>query len=389
MTVQVQVEAGRGKGEGGRTTPGEPALTLSTAKGKGPGAVHPSSPIPRPGFARAILRVPLVWKLAGANLLVALAAGVTVLLVHRHGGGAREIVVLVGLALAMSVVVSLLLVQIALLPLRELEATARRVRDGDYSARVPRSPLADRDMARVGGTLNLLLDRLTEDRARARALASEVISAGERERARIARDLHDSAAQSLAALMLQLSAAARDARDRDPAMAERLAALKEAASGVLEEIRTLSHTVHPRVLDDLGLVAALRNLARGAEGVSQDVEVAVAAEPPAAAAAAALDHASASVLYRVAQEAVGNALRHATPRAVTLTLSAHDRSVTLEVADDGRGFDLAEAERRRPGMGLFTMRERLSLVDGHFEVRSRPGGGGTTVRATVAAESRQ
>jgi len=312
-----------------------------------------------------------------------------VLLVHRHGGGAREIVVLVGLALAMSVVVSLLLVQIALLPLRELEATARRVRDGDYSARVPRSPLADRDMARVGGTLNLLLDRLTEDRARARALASEVISAGERERARIARDLHDSAAQSLAALMLQLSAAARDARDRDPAMAERLAALKEAASGVLEEIRTLSHTVHPRVLDDLGLVAALRNLARGAEGVSQDVEVAVAAEPPAAAAAAALDHASASVLYRVAQEAVGNALRHATPRAVTLTLSAHDRSVTLEVADDGRGFDLAEAERRRPGMGLFTMRERLSLVDGHFEVRSRPGGGGTTARATVAAESRQ
>ena len=309
----------------------------------------------------------------------------TGLVVHPMGGGTHELVALAGGALGAGVVVSMLLVRIALMPLHELEETARRVRDGDFAARVPASPLADRDMARVGSTLNLLLDRLTEDRTRARQLAAEVISAGERERARIARDLHDSTAQSLAALMLQLSAVARDTRDRDPALGERLTTLKDTASEVLEEVRTLSHVVHPRVLDDLGLVAARRNLARGAESAAGEVAVSVAAdEEGAASAAAALDQATASVLYRVAQEAVGNAIRHALPRTVVLGLTARDGRVTLEVTDDGRGFDVAEAEARRPGMGLFTMRERVSLVDGRFEVISRPGAG-TTVRATVAA----
>ena len=125
---------------------------------------------------------------------------------------------------------------------------------------MPPSRLADRDMARVGTTLNTLLDRLTEDRARVRRLAAQVISAQDEERARVARELHDSTAQMLAAVMLQLGVAAQESTS--PALDERIATLRDMAAEALEEVRTLSHTIHPRVLDDLGLAAALEWLAR-------------------------------------------------------------------------------------------------------------------------------
>jgi signal transduction histidine kinase len=109
-------------------------------------------------------------------------------------------------------------------------------------------------MKRIGTTFNLLLDGLVADRTRMRGLAAAVIDAGDRERASLARELHDSTAQQLAALVLQLSAAARDCTD--VALADRLSGMRDQAEATLEEVRLLSHTVHPRVLDDLGLQAA-------------------------------------------------------------------------------------------------------------------------------------
>jgi signal transduction histidine kinase len=247
---------------------------------------------------------------------------------------------------------------------------------GNLDARVPRSPLADRDMARLGRTVNLLLDGLTEDRARMRRLAAQVIGAGDAERSRLARELHDSTAQTLAALAFQVSAAARDSRD--PELADRLATIKELTTGVLEEVRLLAHTVYPRVLDDLGLPAALHNLARQAG--ERDARVAI--EVDAAPAAARLPTPVAAALYRVAQEAITNALRHAGAQSVHVRVAADERTARLDVIDDGRGFDVAEAERRRPGMGLFSMRERVSLVDGTFDVLAEAGAG-THVRAIV------
>jgi signal transduction histidine kinase len=95
----------------------------------------------------------------------------------------------------------------------------------------------------------------------------------------------------------------------------------------------------------------------------------------------------ASVLYRIAQEGIRNAVRHADPSAVDVRLSLDATSVTLEIIDDGRGFDVDEAEQRRPGMGLFTMRERATLVNGSFVVTSRQGQG-TTIRATLPLDQR-
>jgi signal transduction histidine kinase len=324
--------------------------------------------------AERALRVPLLGKLAGANLLIVVAALIGVA-AERRMDAPGHVVSILGVALGMSLVVNFLLVYVALRPLSDLEAAATRVSAGDLEARVAPSVLADRDMARVGTTLNVLLDRLTEDRARVRRLATQVISAQDEERARVARELHDSTAQILTAVMLQLGAAARESSS--PLLDARIATLRELAAEALEEVRLLSHTMHPRVLDDLGLVAALEWLGRQTRAqTSLHVEVSVAdggVQIPAP---------LASVLYRVAQEALRNAVRHAHARHVQLRLRADLGAAVLEVGDDGRGFDVRRAEERRPGMGLFSMRERVALVNGNLVVTSAVNRG-TRVVATV------
>lgn len=329
--------------------------------------------LPRALIERA-LRVPLLGKLAGANLLIVLAAlaGVAA---ERRLDTSGSVAPILGVALGASLVVNLVLVYVALRPLTDLEAAAARVSAGDLDARVAPSVLADRDMARVGTTLNALLDRLTEDRARVRRLAAQVISVQDEERARVARELHDSTAQILTAVMLQLGAAARESDSA--ALSERIATLRELAAEALEEVRSLSHTMHPRILDDLGLAAALEWLGRQTRSqTSLDVRVSVPARD------GVIPAPLASVLYRVAQEALRNAARHADAGTVQLRLRHEPAAAVVEVEDDGQGFDVTSAEERRPGMGLFSMRERVALVNGRLVVTSSRGRG-TRVVATV------
>jgi signal transduction histidine kinase len=321
-----------------------------------------------------VLRVPLLSKVAGANLLIVVSALIGVA-VERRLSIPGSVVSILGIALGASLIVNLVLIYVALRPLSDLESTATRVIAGDMEARVPASVLADRDMARVGTTFNVLLDRLTEDRALERRLAAQVISAQDEERARVARELHDSTAQILTAVMLQLGAAARESTSA--ALDARIAILRELAAEALEEVRFLSHTMHPRVLDDLGLVAALEWLARQAR-VQETLDVQVETtefDPPIPASLAA-------ALYRVAQEALRNVARHADAKRVAVRLRREGSSAVLEIEDDGQGFDVALAETRRPGMGLFSMRERIGLVNGRLTVNSAPRRG-TRVVATV------
>ena len=324
-----------------------------------------------PALRLAALRAPLVVKLAGANLIV--VAVLVAIWVSRGGAvtGMLAAAVLVLLA------IHLALVLIALRPIRDLDVVASRVWSGDFAARVQRSAVADHDVLRVGAMFNILLDSLVADRARMRALASEVIAAGDVERATLARELHESIAQRLAALLLQLSAAARDCTD--PALARRLAAARDAAQDLIEEVRVLSQSLHPRVLDDLGLVPALQKLARDSTngtGIDVDVDARPGVE--------ALPAGVASVLYRVAEEAVRNSVKHASARHIRIVLQRDAAAARLDISDDGIGFDVDSVERspRAPTGGLLSIRERVALVDGAVEIKSAPKGG-TTIVATV------
>jgi signal transduction histidine kinase len=333
---------------------------------------------PLRGLRSRLLAVPLVWKLIGANALILLSAAVSVV-VARTAGMTHEMgIAIMAVALAITFVVNAFLVSLALRPLGALEETASRVRHGDLQARVELPAMADRDMVRIGELMNLLLEGLTGDRARMRILAAQIIRAQDEERARVSRELHDSIAQVLAAAMLQLSATNAAASDGE--LAERLASVRQMVAAALEDVRSMSEMMHPRVLDDLGLTAALEWLARQTRelrGVAVEVEDSVGGRdiPPAVA----------SVLYRVAQEALRNAVTHADCKSVRLWAGADGHTATLEVVDDGKGFDVESGEASRPSMGLFSIRERVALVNGTIEIRSVRGRG-TRVTATVPIE---
>jgi signal transduction histidine kinase len=354
-------------------THGLPGLERAPRREAAAGAAAPRPAAP--AWLRTLLGVPLAWKLVGKNVVVGVVTALAVIALHDAGAGTVGLVAAVAAAIGISLVASFTIVRVALRPLESLEATADRVWRGDFRARASASLLADPEMSRLGHTLNLLLDGIERDRARMRRLAAQIVAAQDEERSRVARELHDSVAQTLAALVMQLGAAQRNATES--AVARQFALVRDIAADALEEVRLLSHTVYPRVLDDLGLTAALEWLARQTQE-AEGLTVAVRGDP----APADLPAPQASALYRVAQESLRNVVRHAQAGHVRVEVQREGAALTLTVADDGRGFDVAEAEGRRPGMGLFAMRERVALVDGTLEIESAPGSG-TRVRASV------
>ncbi|MGE5617679.1 MAG: sensor histidine kinase [Sphingomonadaceae bacterium] len=189
------------------------------------------------------------------------------------------------------------------------------------------------------------------------------------ERQRLARELHDSVTQSLYSTTLYAEAAAELLRagQTEKAM-DRLRELRETAQEALREMRLLIFELLPPVLEKDGLVAALQARLEAVEvrgGLQADLRVEGAGRLP-----PALER----ELYRIAQEALNNVLKHARARHVTVLLRLGEGSVCLEVKDDGVGFD-PEAVWDRGGLGLKGMRERAQRLGGEFRVDSAPGGG--------------
>jgi two-component system, NarL family, sensor histidine kinase UhpB len=212
---------------------------------------------------------------------------------------------------------------------------------------------------------NGMLDRLESARHEA---ARTALAAQEAERLRVAQELHDEIGQSLTAVTIKAERAADGDGEHAPE------ALRDVAHSVrksLDEVRRIARELRPEALDDLGLVnalIALCNRMSSADGplIKRELQGKL---PP-------LPEEVELVLYRIAQESLTNALRHANARSVTLWLEGDAESVALRVRDDGDGMP-----RRLPAgtAGLAGMRERALLVGGSLEVRSRPGAG-TLVR---------
>src|SRR5439155_17500454 len=180
------------------------ASTLQPELTSAPLPLQRRQPTPRRRVVRlAALRAPLLVKVVGANLLVVVvlaAAWLSGLL--SSGAGVAVLITLL-------IIVHSVLAVVALRPVRDLEDVASRVWRGDFGARVEASAVADQEVMRVGAMFNVLLDGLAADRARMHDLANDIIEIADRERAGLARELHDSTAQHLAALLLQISTAAR------------------------------------------------------------------------------------------------------------------------------------------------------------------------------------
>jgi signal transduction histidine kinase len=316
-------------------------------------------------------------KVLGANavILVVVAIGLSIPL--NPGAPRFQDLGVVFTALAAGAGVNYLLIKLALRPVKDLEQIARRVSQGKVGARVQASRVADPDLAHLAATMNEMLDNLTASREHMRKLAADVVYAQERERSQLARDLHDSIAQTLAAANFQIAAAANEVGSE--AGSSQLASARELLRSALEEIRSVSRSLHPRVAEDLGLPAALEDLAAATRQRAL-IDVRVRTNLGGAAIPAAIS----STLYRVAQEALRDVERHADAGTADVSLSARSGLVELEVVDDGGGFD-GSIEATRANPVLARMRERLSLSGGALHIDSTAGSG-TRIVATARLE---
>lgn len=212
-------------------------------------------------------------------------------------------------------------------------------------------------------------------RAKETEIRRHLARAEEAERSRIARELHDDMSQRLAAVSMGLRATSNDLEgtieaDQDAALKESLAVIESLAS----DVHILSRQLHPAVLDDLGLSAALRSeCQRRRSLMSARISLDDSGAPGKIGGEVGL------ALFRVAQESLQNASKHAEAEHVRVSLAAEGPRLVLRVEDDGHGFDIGQ--RKEPGLGLSSMRERMALVGGQLRVTSGVEGGTSVVAA--------
>jgi signal transduction histidine kinase len=292
----------------------------------------------------------------------------------------RPLLVTGGLVLALVIpvgtVFGLLSTRRVIRRIERLAEVTGAVADGDFRPRVPVS--GGDEIGRLEDAFNRMAGRLSTavDQERLRAGAD----ARQAERARIARELHDSISQDLFSLSL-LGAGLRKALRANPALRPEVEAMERTANRAMREMQALLLELRPVALEDAGLVPAIAELCQAYQarlGIKVTAELGEVSLDPAA------EHA----VLRVIQEALGNAARHGQPETIRIGVGQSDGYVTVEVRDDGRGFDpTAIAERH--GMGLTLMRERVTELGGDLRLDAAPGeGAAIAVRLPAGRGSR-
>ncbi|HVA04711.1 MAG TPA: ATP-binding protein [Acidimicrobiales bacterium] len=243
--------------------------------------------------------------------------------------------------------------------------------------------VAEVDTGVGGSLLQIVLDDVTDERmerSRVRRYAALVVGAQEKERRRLARELHDEPVQRLVHLARRLDRL-RTMSNVPVAVTEGLSEARQRTLEVLEHLQAVTTGLRPPALDQLGLVPAVRGLLAGIED-----ETSLRSELCVEGVAARVEEEVELTLFRTIQEALNNVVRHAdaTSVAVRLAFDPEVHAVRVEVADDGRGFDPERkgTDVEDTDLGLLGMRERVDLLGGIVEVVSAPGKG-TVVRATV------
>lgn len=306
--------------------------------------------------------ISIFWRVVGVNVVVlgisALLLIVTPVRITPRIAAAEAAIVIAGFVVLTAI--SFFLLRGVLSPLRRLAATMDQV-----ELRTPGRRLDEREgryaeVLSVVRAFNAMLDRLEQER---RTSSRRVLEAQEAERVRIARELHDDIGQTLTAIAME---AERSAGPEDDPQSQ---ALRRAASAVrasLDDLRRIARELRPEALDDLGLANALISLGRRVDaqsGVNVSVRVAEGLAP--------LPSETEVTIYRVAQESLTNALRHAGAKHVEVTLTPDGPWTVLRVRDDGDGL----RGSTESGTGITGMRERAMLVDGRLALRSVPGEG--------------
>jgi two-component system sensor histidine kinase UhpB len=314
----------------------------------------------------------LLTQVLVINLTLMAAAVISVSFASDPSGSLSDSAA-VGLVLSLSVAamvgINFLLLQRRFEPLERL---VEQMENADLNSAADGEDLppleGSQEVLRLDRTFRAMLARLEAERRRS---ATAALAAQERERSRIALDLHDEVNQALTGLLLRLETLRRKA----PAeLEEELEQTSAVAAAAMEELLALARQLRPTSLDDLGLAAALSSLSEEIgrrTGITTDFSSKGDFSP--------VSDEIQLVAYRVAQEALSNAIQHAQPRHLQVRLQRLGDGLELRVIDDGAGF---KPKTANGGLGLAGMRERAMLVGGAVEIESRPTGG-TKVRLTA------
>ena len=327
------------------------------------------------------LRLSLFEKVIVANSIMLVGEALVALWVTSHSLESHHFLIdtsfLIFAALG-SLFINVVVLRASFRPLFRLLLTMRSVSEGETGQRTPVP--TDPDIGELTQAFNKMLDQL-ETFQREQTL--HIVQAQEEERRRLARELHDETSQALTALLIHTevlnqrvdNAIPRLTPEEQQAFHHDTTQLAKLAQGTLDDIRVIAQQLRPGILDDLGLLAALRWLAEdGCERLHLNVKVTLPENK--------FLHLSPdyeTTLFRTAQESLTNSARYAGATEVCMILTIEQRRVTLIVADNGCGFNATEVHE---GLGLRGMRERAALHRGIFNLRTLPGQG-TTVEVIL------
>ena len=315
--------------------------------------------------------VSILWRVFTVNVLV-FGTAVFILIVspatiHYHIRLTELAVLIVGLVVTLAV--DLVLLALVMSPLRKLATLMGAIDPMHPGQRAVVVGWASSEAIAVADAFNTMLDRIETER---RESGRRALAAQESERLRIAHELHDEVGQTLTAVALLAEREAGASSSQAPALQE----IAETIHHSLEDVRRIARELRPEALDDLGLINALISLClrmerQGAVQVLRELEGSL---PP-------LSAEVELVIYRVAQEALTNAFRHARASQVHVALRGEHDGAVLTVVDDGCGLP---APMPAQTTGLAGMRERAILIGAELEIDSPPGDG-VEVRLTITA----
>jgi two-component system sensor histidine kinase UhpB len=329
-------------------------------------------------------RLSLFEKVILTNSLLLLAEAIAALWVTSHALEAHHFLIDTAFLVAatlLSIAINAFLLRASFRPLFRLLEVIRRISAGQTEARA--EPAAtDSEVGQLAAAFNAMLDRLEELRHQQSAL---ILQAREEELRRVSRELHDESGQNLTAVLVYCEILMRTveslpdrviAGETRQQLVTNCQQLCELAQRTLDAIRQLSQRLRPPVLDDLGLVAALRWLVEDSrQRFCLPVELTIEEQPL----WQCLPPLYETTLFRIAQEALTNVARHARASRAQLSLWLAPATIHLCIQDDGSGYD---PRLRSNGMGLVSMRERAALLGGRLSIDARPGQG-TRVEAIL------
>jgi len=271
------------------------------------------------------------------------------------------------------VIIVYLLMGRAMVPVRRIDAALQDIEHGDYTTRLPTFSLPEFDG--IASQFNHMAETLSSARAENHRLRDHSLRIQEDERRNLARELHDELGQSLTAIRADTAGILARGKQLPPGVAESAAAISEVAGRIYDQARLMMRRLRPPGLDELGLFAALEEHLANWQRSRGDIAFVFECTGD----DAALDEEVAIHIFRLIQEGVTNALRHAHADRVDVRLAIEPGQLTAMVDDDGCGFD---TRQHAPGLGLSGMSERIELLAGRLSVMSSTGRG-THIKAQL------